>query len=179
MSYRPRSTRRNSPATAPTPRGTGRATRGIPGTFAQTEFRSQLEIRFVKQLEQREWKWFYEPERLGTLRYLVDFFIPAAKCWVEVKGVLNTRDHEALREVAALIDREYHHALYMFTSDNCYRVCEEGFIRITQDTFWRELEDRRLGKHIPDTCERVDPALVWDSIGNAAAAPDRTATDAG
>lgn len=79
----------------------------LPPALRLTRFRSQLEIRFALALEARNLRWFYEPERLGeTIRYLVDFYLPQPKAWVEVKGVVRTRDHIGLREVSVLLQRE-------------------------------------------------------------------------
>lgn len=82
------------------------------------QFRSQLEIRFATQLEQKEIQWIYESERLAEGNYLVDFHLPTLKCWVEVKGKFEARDHYLLQDVAEYLKRERNERLYVYTSRN-------------------------------------------------------------
>ncbi len=110
-----------------------------PGVYKFTRFRSQLEIQFVKELEARQIRWFYEPERLGRGRYLVDFYLPDCKSWVEVKGRVNSRDHLYLREVADSVGRERHHRLFMYTRTKAFVVSAGGFREITHEEFWEVL----------------------------------------
>jgi hypothetical protein len=111
----------------------------LPDAIRFTRFRSQLEIRFATELEARRIRWFYEPERLGEGKYLVDFYLPDLRTWVEVKGRVSSRDHLVLREVAALVARERHQRLYMWTDSYAYRVTPLDFERMTHDAFWSML----------------------------------------
>jgi len=114
----------------------GRALTGTGGV-QYTRFRSQFEIRFAMELETRKIRWFYEPERLGEGRYLVDFFLPDAKLWIELKGVFKTRDHIVLRQVADLVARERGHKLFLFMPRKAYIVGPGDFKAMTHETFWQ------------------------------------------
>ncbi len=110
-----------------------------PGIYKFTRFRSQLEIHFAKELDVRQIRWFYEPERLGRGRYLVDFYLPDCKSWVEVKGQVDSRDHLYLREVADMVGRERHQRLFMYTRKRAFVVSAGNFREITHDEFWAML----------------------------------------
>ena len=127
-----------------------RAKSGLPSslTYHYTKFRSQLELRFVRELDERQFRWFYEPERLGDGRYLVDFYLPECKCWVEVKGVVDSRDHLVLREVAELLRVERKHRLYMYMDKSAFVVYPEGFKPISHEDFWAALAKHKL-EHNP------------------------------
>lgn len=122
-----------------TPSTTGNRALPLPGVYKNTKFRSQLEIRFVMELEARQLRWYYEPERLGEGRYLVDFYLPDCKSWVEVKGVVDSRDHKVLREVSELLQKERHHRLFMFMDTRAFVVNFDGFKPIAHETFWMGL----------------------------------------
>jgi hypothetical protein len=111
----------------------------LPGVYKYTRFRSQLELQFVKELDARQIRWFYEPERLGEGRYLVDFYLPDFKCWVEVKGRVDSRDHLVLREVAELVAEERRHRLFMVMKKKAFLVRPEGFYPMTLEQFWAAL----------------------------------------
>ena len=53
-----------------------------------TQMRSSYEVRFAKILDKRKMKWHYEPKRfnLGWCTYLPDFYVPAMKSYIEIKG---------------------------------------------------------------------------------------------
>lgn len=127
---------------------------GLPSSrmYHYTKFRSQLEIRFVKELEAHELRWYYEPERLGEGRYLVDFYLPECKAWVEVKGVVDSRDHLVLRQVAELLRSERKHRLYMYMDKKAFVVYPEGFKPITHEEFWAV-----LAKHKADRETKSQP----------------------
>ncbi|GAB4553135.1 MAG: hypothetical protein OHK0023_21890 [Anaerolineae bacterium] len=109
----------------------------LPESVKYTRFRSQLEISFALALEARGIRWFYEQERIE--RYLVDFYLPDCRVWVEVKGVVSTRDHLLLRTVAAVLAAERKHRLYMYTSQQTYLVGEGDFQPLSHDAFWDRL----------------------------------------
>ncbi len=111
----------------------------MPGVYKFTRFRSQLEIHLAKELDARQIRWFYEPERLGRGRYLVDFYLPDCKSWVEVKGRVDSRDHLYLREVADTVGRERHHRLFMYTRTRAFVVSAGGFREIAHKDFWHLL----------------------------------------
>lgn len=107
----------------------------LPETLRYTRFRSQLEIAFALQLEERSIRWFYEPERICGC--LVDFYLPEARLWVEVKGRLSTRDHVLLREVAALLAAERKQHLLMYTARQAYAVSAGSFNPMSHAEFWQ------------------------------------------
>ncbi|MCC7208660.1 MAG: hypothetical protein IT323_15235 [Anaerolineae bacterium] len=120
-----------------------RRAQALPGALGLTRFRSQLEIRFAQELEARGLRWFYEPERLGEGKYLLDFYLPDCRAWVEVKGVVDTRDYVVLREVAELVAHERRHRLYMWTEHKAYRVTAGDFHAMSHEAFWAELDAGR------------------------------------
>jgi hypothetical protein len=115
-------------------------TRAWPGVYKYTKFRSQLEINFAKALDARGLRWFYEPERLGEYRYLLDFYLPDCKCWVECKGQIDSRDHLALRDVAACMKAERNHRVFMYTAERAYLVTPGDFKPLTHEAFWAWVE---------------------------------------
>jgi hypothetical protein len=106
----------------------------LPPALQHTRFRSQLEIRFALALEARRLRWFYEPERIA--RYLIDFYLPDSRSWVEVKGVVSTRDHRLLREAAVLLAAARKHRLYMWTEKGAYLVTAGDFAPLPLADFW-------------------------------------------
>jgi hypothetical protein len=111
----------------------------LPDALRYTRFRSQLEIRFALGLHERALPWFYEPERLSEGRYLVDFYLPRCKCWVEVKGVVDSRDALVLRQVAVLLAETRKHRLYMWTANQAYLVGAGDFHPLSHEAFWAGL----------------------------------------
>ncbi len=127
------------PPTTTPQTGAGRRVGAVPGIFMGITFRSQLEIRFVTQLEAKKIRWIYEGERLGEGQYLVDFYLPDLKCWVEVKGRMEARDEYLLKEASAYLKRERGERLFMYTQNKAYRVNAHNFLEITHDDFWANL----------------------------------------
>jgi hypothetical protein len=119
--------------------GAGRRVGAVPGVFKGVQFRSQLEIRFVTQLEARQIRWIYEGERLGEGNYLVDFYLPDLKCWVEVKGRTEPRDDYFLKDIAAYLKRERSEKLFIYTSGKVFRVMAREFKPLSQAQFWAKL----------------------------------------
>lgn len=117
--------------------GAGRRPGAIPGEFMGVQFRSQLEIRFAAELASRDIKWIYELERLGKGNYLVDFYLPDLKTWVEVKGRFEPRDDYLLREVADYLLSERNERLFVYTSGKPFVVKDGGFEKISRDDFWQ------------------------------------------
>lgn len=120
--------------------GTGRRFGAIPGVFMGVQFRSQLEIRFAAELEERGVRWVYEPERLGDGNYLVDFYLPDDAAWVEVKGQFEARDHFLLKEVAQMLKQERSEKLYVYTSSKVYLVHASNFREMSRADFWKQLK---------------------------------------
>lgn len=120
-----------------------RRARALPGPLGLTRFRSQLEIRFAQELEERGLRWFYEPERLGEGKYLLDFYLPDCRTWVEVKGIVDQRDYMVLREVAELMARERRQRVFMWTERKAYRVTAGDFHAMSHEEFWAALEQDR------------------------------------
>ncbi|HEX2908148.1 MAG TPA: hypothetical protein VHO69_14860 [Phototrophicaceae bacterium] len=119
--------------------GAGRRPGAIPGIFKGIQFRSQLEIRFATELEDRQIRWEYEAARLGESNYLVDFYLPDYKCWVEVKGRFEPRDLFLLKDVAAYLKRERGEKLYVYTQSKVYTVNATTMSEMKRDDFWRKL----------------------------------------
>lgn len=116
--------------------GAGRRPGAIPGKFKGITFRSQLEIRFATQLEARNIRWTYETERLGDGNYLVDFYLPDHKCWVEVKGRFELRDDYLLPQVATYLERERGEQLYIYTQTKAFAVKTNELRQFSHDEFW-------------------------------------------
>lgn len=75
--------------------------RSIPTTYNGRTFRSKLEARTAKLLDDAEIRWVYEPEGLRCFNtlYLPDFFLTECRTFLEVKG---TVDDDALIKMDAL-----------------------------------------------------------------------------
>lgn len=116
--------------------GAGRRPGAIPGVFKGVQFRSQLEIRFATELEERKIRWAYEAERLGDGQYLVDFHLPDYKCWVEVKGKFEPRDHFLLKDTANYLMRERGERLFVYTQSKGYIVQPDAMDEIKRADFW-------------------------------------------
>lgn len=127
------------PTTASPTTGAGRRVGAVPGIFKSVQFRSQLEIRFVTQLEAKGIRWIYEGERLGDGQYLVDFYLPDLKTWVEVKGRIEPRDDYLLKEVADLLKRKRQGQLFVYTQSKAYHVTAREFKEITHKDLWELL----------------------------------------
>ncbi|MBX3082756.1 MAG: hypothetical protein KF716_14045 [Anaerolineae bacterium] len=112
-----------------------------PGTYKFTHFRSQLEIRFAKELDAREIRWFYEPERLGDSRYLLDFYLPQFKAWVEVKGQVSSRDHDSLLSLSVTLLKERRQRVFMWMDKEAFAITEKGYATLTHEEFWKALTD--------------------------------------
>jgi hypothetical protein len=119
--------------------GAGRTYGARPGKFMGVQMRSQLEIRFAAELQEREIQWVYEGEVLGEGGYLVDFYLPELETWVEVKGQLTARDNLLLKEVAAYLKSERKQRLLVFMQNKALVVNPSGFREIKLDEFWRKL----------------------------------------
>lgn len=116
----------------------GEATESIyRGAF----MRSRLEVAFAQELDRRGIAWQYEPERIGGGRYLVDFYLPDLKCWVEVKGRFEARDDLLLPNVANHLRTERGERLFLFMRARAFRVTWRGFEPLSLDEFWAALSD--------------------------------------
>lgn len=114
----------------------------VPGEFQGVQMRSQLEIRFAAELEIRRIQWQYEIGRTGTGNYMIDFYLPDLKIWVEVKGVLEARDHFLLKGVAYELSRK-RESLFVYQSNRVLMVIADDFFEMTQDKFWQFICTRR------------------------------------
>ncbi|HVU12024.1 MAG TPA: hypothetical protein VHD90_12140, partial [Phototrophicaceae bacterium] len=120
--------------------GAGRVVGARPGIYGGIQMRSQLEIRFAAELDERGVKWVYEGEALGAASYLVDFYLPDLGVWVEVKGRFEARDRQVLPEVAKYLKTERKHRLLVYTgSGKCCVVNPSGFREVERKNFWGEL----------------------------------------
>lgn len=102
--------------------------------------RSQLEIRFAAELDERGIRWFYEGEALGAAQYLVDFYLPDLGTWVEVKGAMTAKDRQVLPEIARTLKTERQQRLLLYSgSGPCYAINPSGFREVERKNFWAEL----------------------------------------
>ena len=89
----------------------------IPTTYRGIRFRSRLEARWAVFLDHAGIDWRYEQQGYklsnGQL-YLVDFWLPNQKYWIEVKGSYPTADEIAKAE--GLVNDSYH-VLFLFYGD--------------------------------------------------------------
>ena len=115
--------------------GAGRRPGAIPGVFKGVQFRSQLEIRFATELESRGLRWVYKSERLGEGNYLVDFYLPDLKTWVEVKGRFEPRDNYLLKDVARYLKQERSERLFVYTQSKCFAVHPARFTEMRREIF--------------------------------------------
>lgn len=124
----------------PLTHGAGRTVGARPGIYNGVQMRSQLEIRFASELDERGIKWVYEGEALGESGYLVDFYLPDLSAWVEVKGRFEPRDRQVLPTVAKYLKTERSHRLLVYTnSGTCFVVNPSGFREVERKNFWGEL----------------------------------------
>lgn len=132
---------RSADGTAPEPKtGSGRTVGARPGKYKNVQMRSQLEIRFAAELDERGYRWIYEGEALGDAGYLVDFYLPDLGVWVEVKGSIDARDRQVLPEVARTLKAARGHRLMMYTqSGSCYVINPSGYREVKRRDFWTEL----------------------------------------
>ncbi len=112
----------------------------IPGTVNGVELRSQLEVSFAQELQRRGIHWQYEPERIGAGHYLVDFYLPDLRCWVEVKGRYELRDDLLLPNVAINLKRERGERLYLYMEDKAYIIGAKDYTPITLEEFWAQID---------------------------------------
>jgi hypothetical protein len=127
-------------STGPTTHGAGRMPGSRPGVYNGIQMRSQLEIRFAAELDERGIRWVYEGEALGAASYLVDFYLPDLGVWVEVKGRFEARDRQVLPEVARFLKIERKQRLLVYTSSGkCVVVNPSGFREIERKNFWTEI----------------------------------------
>ncbi len=124
----------------PLTHGAGRTVGARPGIYSGVQMRSQLEIRFASELDERGIKWLYEGEALGESGYLVDFYLPDLSAWVEVKGRFEPRDRQVLPKVAKYLKTERSHRLLVYTNSGaCFVVNPSGFREVERKNFWGEL----------------------------------------
>ena len=124
----------------PREHGTGRVPGARPGIYKGVQMRSQLEIRFAAELDERGIRWFYEGEALGAAQYLVDFYLPDLGTWVEVKGAMTAKDRQVLPEIARTLKTERQQRLLLYSgSGPCYAINPSGFREVERKNFWAEL----------------------------------------
>ncbi|MCC6973388.1 MAG: hypothetical protein IT322_05175 [Anaerolineae bacterium] len=110
----------------------------VPTVYRGKRFRSRLEARFVAELDKRGIHWRYEPKRVGKdEQYLLDFYLPDCRCWVEVKGRMSALDEEQLPAIALQLFAK-DEKLFVFMSDNAYLV-NEGMKLMSHERFWLTL----------------------------------------
>ena len=132
----------NSRRKAPRVRRAKEEKHSIPVNYQGKELRSLLEQHFVVQLEDRGIKWEYEPERISGAKYLVDFYLPELKTWVEVKGYFDSREDLLLPFVAGHLHRERGERLFLNLARETYLVRSREYERLTTDAFWENLQNQ-------------------------------------
>lgn len=105
-------------------------------TYRGQELRSLLEQRLAVQLDEREIRWLYEPERISGANYLVDFYLPDLHTWIEVKGYFDSREDLLLPFVAGHLQRERNERLLLYMTREYYLVRARDYERLTRDEFW-------------------------------------------
>ncbi|HEX3049225.1 MAG TPA: hypothetical protein VHP83_01110 [Aggregatilineaceae bacterium] len=115
--------------------------KAISATYQNVEMRSLLEVHFAEQLDQHEIAWKYEPERIGAGHYLVDFYLPELRCWVEVKGRFEFRDDLLLPNVAINLHRDRGERLFLYMEDQAFSVGFKDFKPLTHDEFWAAIKE--------------------------------------
>jgi hypothetical protein len=121
-----------------------RGRRTVPSireVYKGVQFRSRLEVLFAQELEKRQIRWVYEPERIGGGRYLVDFYLPDLKCWVEVKGRFEPRDDLLLPNAAGHLKTERGERLFLYMRSRAYRITWKGFEPLTHEAFWQAVQE--------------------------------------
>jgi hypothetical protein len=119
--------------------GAGRRPGARPGVYKGISMRSQLEIRFAAELDERNIRWFYESEAVGDAGYLIDFYLPDLGVWVEVKGTMIAKDRQVLPDVARYLKQTRSHRLMMYMQSKAYVINPSGFREIEAKNFWDEL----------------------------------------
>jgi len=112
----------------------------VESVYHGAYMRSLFEVEFAKELDRREIKWQYEPERIGGGRYLIDFYLPDLKCWVEVKGRFEARDDLLLPLAASHLRTERGERLFLYMKTDAYRVNTKGFEPLTHAAFWDAIQ---------------------------------------
>jgi len=76
--------------------------------------RSSWEANILRYLNSQNIKWLYEPkvfvfekERKGAISYLPDIYLPELDIWVEVKGMLTSRDRGTIRKFKKYYPNEF------------------------------------------------------------------------
>ena len=111
----------------------------VESVYHGAYMRSLFEVEFAKELDRREIAWQYEPERVGGGRYLIDFYLPDLKCWVEVKGRFEARDDLLLPLAASQLRTERGERLFLYMKKDAYRVNTKGFEPLTHEAFWEAI----------------------------------------
>jgi len=90
--------------------------------YAGVKLRSTWEIRLAKALDGKKLKWQYEPERfdLGWCTYLPDFYVPAMKSYVEVKGYFDPKS----KDKVAAFRKQYPHLSLIVATDRVLKLFE-------------------------------------------------------
>jgi hypothetical protein len=112
----------------------------VAGEFDGIEFKSQLEIRFAAELKKRNIEYEYESARIGKGQYMVDFYLPKHRIWVEVKGKMDARDEYLLQECAELLKKR-DEALYVYFNDRKMHLVQGDKLEyLWPGKFWEMLE---------------------------------------
>jgi len=121
----------------------------IPTVYRGTKFRSRLEVHFASELDAKGIPWIYEPKRIGGEQYLIDFYLPTHRCWVEVKGQIATIDQEQLPLVAQALNQN-NEMLFMYQSDGrAFMIAPSGWHPLDHAQLFQMIASRQPTVPIP------------------------------
>jgi hypothetical protein len=108
-----------------------------PGIYKGLSMHSQGEIAFATELDARRIRWKYEPEALGKAGYVVDFYLPELRAWVDTRRwKLSPKEETVLKSTAATLTKERSERLFVFMPENVLLVTPKEITTMTQDEFW-------------------------------------------
>ena len=128
----------------------------IPTAYRGVTFRSQLEAKYAKALDDLKIKWEYETKlfRLGTYRYLPDFWLPELHTFLEVKGP-NVPGRHKTKRLAEML----------YTSKDPFHSAKAALVVIGEAdgtlTGVRESEEMRIAR-----CRECQQYFIYDFTGS-------------
>lgn len=89
--------------------------RAIPTSYAGIQMRSKLEANTAQLFDTVNLRWQYEVEGydLDGVWYLPDFWLDDIRCFVEVKGILDSKSEQKVKLLAAACDDQDIHVVLL------------------------------------------------------------------
>lgn len=89
--------------------------RAIPTSYAGIQMRSKLEANTAQLFDTCNIRWQYEVEGydLGGVWYLPDFWLDDMRCFVEVKGILDSKSEQKVKLLAAACEGKGIHVILL------------------------------------------------------------------